>query len=121
MLTPWWKSHMRLSRRTILAFCFLIYSCCFVIWGAATAHSADWSRVLSSLPYWPIKDVDPKIPQAVIDHWKTFGFSCPAKDGAYGSYPTKWAATNWPEHCDDLDSTLFNGLLCASGLDAAIR
>lgn len=93
---------------------------------SATAEQrVDWSRLESPFPSWPIVSVGDPIPTALIQHWESsqISFACPGLNGHYDAFPSKRSTDdkNTNNFCNHLDSTLFNGLLCAAGLEEGCR
>lgn len=75
------------------------------------------------LPIWPITNIGSAIDDDTLTMWRNKGDRCAGARNAYTPFPSKGTRKDMlPEafpgaSCDDGDQTLFNGLLCASGIE----
>jgi len=93
-----------------------------------SAVTAQEFKLDALLPTWPLSNVGDAIPQDLIETWRSKAHFCRSRHGAFPAFPSKGntelknndgtprAAKYEGEQCDDGDQTLFNGLLCASGV-----
>lgn len=74
-----------------------------------------------ALPLWPIQNTGDAFSDMDITVWRSKAATCKSFNGAFDSFPAKGNYTSnvglFPtDECDDGDQTLFNGLLCAAGV-----
>lgn len=96
----------------------------------ATSAQFNWDGVEKYLPSWPITQVGSEIPPSLIATWEKSdnSFQCPGTP-EYHAFPSKPCVDGSPlcqsppspsplkpDDCDDRDSNLFAGLLCAAGV-----
>jgi hypothetical protein len=77
----------------------------------AAASDLAWQLLL---PMWSTVDVGDPIPDSLINSWRSKSLKCTGVKGRYDSFPVKAPDENNP--CNDGDMTLFNGILCAVGI-----
>lgn len=121
-------------RHIALCFCLGLFT--------AISPSLAYGRPLDLLPSWPVTNLGAPIPDDLISEWggqgkKTaegqvrMGHRCPEIKGQFHSFPSKAPANpkegdkrdslDPDDLCDDGDQTTYNGMLCASGVEAGCR
>jgi hypothetical protein len=96
----------------------------FSLW----APHSEAQSVLALLPTWPLDNAGAAFSDSDLSGWKAIAKLCHGAPGKFEDFPSKWPNAPVPadppflsNECDDGDQTLFNGLLCAAGIEDGCR
>ncbi|SIO69149.1 hypothetical protein SAMN05444172_5432 [Burkholderia sp. GAS332] len=132
------RGYLETARIWIKAFARLVLLALICADSSRSALATSWDDFARAVPGWPISHIGSEIPPALINWWQIpqNAYTCEGK-ADYSPFPSKplcdpsdvkhcllkpaSPASAISTQCDDADTTLFSGLLCAAGVEEGCR